>query len=66
MIRFILTGRMDTELLYVLIHKSPLFPITLKKQSEHHKEQTFKEEYLQFMEKFEIEYNKQYLFDRID
>jgi hypothetical protein len=38
----------------------------IEKQPEHHKKQTFKNEYLQFLEKFEIEYDKQYLFDPID
>lgn len=32
-------------------------------QEEHHKKQTFKQEYLAFMEKFGIEYNEKYLFE---
>ena len=32
-------------------------------QQEHHKKQTFKEEYIQFLQKFEIDYNKKYLFE---
>ncbi len=32
-------------------------------QPDHHKKQTFKEEYLLFLEKFEIEYNEKYLFE---
>lgn len=32
-------------------------------QEEHHKKMTFKEEYLEFLRKFEIEYDKRYLFD---
>jgi putative transposase len=32
-------------------------------QEEHHKKKTFKEEYIDFLEKFEIEYNEKYLFD---
>ena len=32
-------------------------------QKEHHKKQTFKEEYLRFLKEYEIEYNEKYLFD---
>ena len=32
-------------------------------QEEHHKKKTFKEEYLDFLQKFEIEYDERYLFD---
>ncbi|MCR4032483.1 MULTISPECIES: IS200/IS605 family transposase [Flavobacterium] len=35
-------------------------------QKEHHKKQTFKDEYLSFLEKFEIEYDEKYLFDWIE
>lgn len=35
-------------------------------QEEHHKKQTFKEEYLAFLEKFEIEYDEKYLFEWIE
>lgn len=35
-------------------------------QEQHHKKQTFKEEYLQFLNKFEIEYDEKYLFDWIE
>ena len=35
----------------------------IKKQPEHHKKRTFKEEYFNFMEKFEIEFDEQYLFE---
>ncbi len=35
-------------------------------QEEHHKEKTFKEEYLDFLKKFEIEYNEKYLFEWIE
>lgn len=31
-------------------------------QESHHKKQTFKEEYISFLEKFEIEYDEKYLF----
>ena len=32
-------------------------------QPNHHKKQTFQEEYLEFLEKFEVEFNPNYLFD---
>jgi REP element-mobilizing transposase RayT len=32
-------------------------------QEEHHRKKTFKEEYLDFLHKFEIEYNEKYLFE---
>ena len=35
-------------------------------QNQHHKTRSFREEYLDFMEKFEIEYNPDYLFKWID
>ena len=35
-------------------------------QEEHHKQRTFKDEYLDFLQKFEIEYKERYLFDFID
>jgi len=34
-------------------------------QEEHHKQQSFKEEYLDFLRKFEIAYQEKYLFDWI-
>ena len=35
-------------------------------QEEHHKNKYFKEEYLDFLNKFEIEYDSKYLFDWIE
>jgi hypothetical protein len=35
-------------------------------QKEHHKKQTFKDEYLNMLEKAKIEYNPKYLFDFFD
>ena len=32
-------------------------------QEQHHRKKTFREEYLAFLEKFEIEYQEKYLFD---
>lgn len=34
-------------------------------QKEHHKQKTFKEEYLEFLKRFEIEYKDEYLFEWI-
>jgi putative transposase len=35
-------------------------------QEEHHKKKSFREEYLDFLQKFEIEYNEKYLFEWLD
>lgn len=35
-------------------------------QEAHHKKKTFKEEYIEFLEKFEIDYDAKYLFDWIE
>jgi len=35
----------------------------INKQKEHHRKRTFKEEYLDFLKKFEIEYKDEYLFN---
>ena len=35
-------------------------------QKDHHKRKTFKEEYLELMKKFEIDYNEKYLFNWIE
>lgn len=35
-------------------------------QPEHHKRKTFKEEYLDFLRKYEIQYDEQYLFEWLD
>ncbi|MDR1274535.1 MAG: IS200/IS605 family transposase [Odoribacteraceae bacterium] len=35
-------------------------------QVEHHKKQSFKDEYQRFLEKYEIVYDEQYLFDWLD
>lgn len=32
-------------------------------QEEHHRKKTFKEEYIEFLKRFEIEYNEKYLFE---
>ena len=36
------------------------------KQEEHHLKKTFKEEYLDFLHKFEVEYDEKYLFEWYD
>ena len=38
----------------------------IQKQKEHHKRKSFREEYEDFLMKFEIEYKKEYLFEWID
>ncbi|MHB8579325.1 MAG: IS200/IS605 family transposase [Ignavibacteriaceae bacterium] len=38
----------------------------VKDQERHHKNRTFKEEYLELLKRFEIEYNEKYLFDWIE
>nr|WP_310586128.1 IS200/IS605 family transposase [Telluribacter humicola] len=35
-------------------------------QPEHHRTRTFREEYLDFLHKFEIEYNEKYLFEWVE
>ena len=35
-------------------------------QEEHHRVKTFKEEYLDFLQKFEVDYNEKYLFEWIE
>ncbi|NJN24785.1 MAG: IS200/IS605 family transposase [Cyclobacteriaceae bacterium] len=35
-------------------------------QKEHHKKKTFKEEYLDFLQKFNVDYNEKYLFEWLD
>ncbi len=35
-------------------------------QEEHHRKKTFREEYLEFLKEFEVEYNEKYLFDWLD
>ena len=35
----------------------------IENQQEHHKKRTFREEYLDFLKKFQVEYNPKYLFN---
>ncbi len=47
-------SQIDTVIKYIL------------NQEEHHMKKTFKEEYIDFLKKFEIEYDEKYLFDWIE
>ena len=38
----------------------------IKNQKSHHQTKSFKEEYIEFLEKFKIEYKEEYLFDWSD
>ncbi|MDZ4844706.1 MAG: IS200/IS605 family transposase [Chitinophagales bacterium] len=38
----------------------------IKNQEQHHKEKTFREEYVEFLKKFEVEYDARYLFEWIE
>jgi putative transposase len=38
----------------------------ISNQEQHHKKSTFKEEYIELLRKFEIEYDEKYLFEWID
>ena len=38
----------------------------IQDQKEHHKKKSFKEEYIDFLKKFEVEYDETYLFNWID
>lgn len=37
----------------------------IENQEEHHKKISFRDEYLEFLKKFEIEYNEKYIFDEV-
>ena len=38
----------------------------IKTQEEHHKKRTFREEYIDFLDKFKVDYDKKYLFEFFD
>jgi REP element-mobilizing transposase RayT len=38
----------------------------IENQEEHHKKKTFKEEYIEFLNAFEIEYNEKYIFKELE
>src|SRR5699024_148771 len=44
---------------------SPIYNVYqyILNQEEHHRKKTFKEEYLEFLQKFEVAYDEKYLFD---
>ena len=37
----------------------------IETQEQHHKKKTFREEYLEILEKFEVKYDEQYIFSEI-
>jgi putative transposase len=37
----------------------------IQNQEEHHRKQTFREEYIEFLERFEVDYDPRYLFDEL-
>lgn len=37
----------------------------IQNQEEHHKKKTFKEEYIEFLKAFEVDYNSDYIFDDV-
>lgn len=37
--------------------------VYIKNQKEHHKKRTFKQEFIEFLNKFEVDYKPEYLFD---
>jgi len=47
-------SQIDTVIKYIL------------RQEEHHRRRTFKEEYIELLKKFEVEYDEQYLFKWVD
>jgi len=46
--------------------QAPVLVKYILNQPEHHRKKTFQEEYLDFLKKFEIEYNEKYLFEFYD
>ena len=38
----------------------------IARQEEHHQKKTFKEEYLEFLERFDVEFDDKYLFEWLD
>ena len=47
--------------------KSQLSAVTdyIENQEEHHKKKTFKEEYINFLEKFEVDYDEKFIFKEL-
>ena len=50
---------------YSKSHVKPVIDY-IKNQELHHKKMTFREEYLSFLEKFEVEYDERYIFKDIE
>jgi putative transposase len=46
--------------------QAPVLVKYILNQPEHHRKKTFREEYLDFLNQFEIEYNEKYLFEFYD
>ena len=46
--------------------QAPVLVRYILNQPEHHRKKTFREEYLDFLNQFEIEYNEKYLFEFYD
>jgi len=38
----------------------------IRNQEEHHRKKTFKEEYLDMLRKFEVDFNEAYIFKAVD
>jgi hypothetical protein len=60
-----LNGRKVTQDFLIPVRKLKKFNY-IKNQELHHKKQTFKEEYITFLTKSEIEFEEQYLFEFFD
>ena len=50
---------------YSMSHRSDVIKY-IDNQKEHHNKISFKDEYIEFLKKFQVEYNAQYLFDFFD
>jgi putative transposase len=50
---------------YSLSHRSAVIKY-IDNQQKHHKKKTFRNEYLEYLRKFEVEYDNHYLFDFFD
>jgi len=37
----------------------------IQKQEQHHKKKTFREEYINFLEKFEVDYDEKFIFKEL-
>jgi putative transposase len=53
-------------MVHFLIQKVRLIKLSILNQEEHHKKKNFREEYLELLNKFEIEYDNKYVFEFYD